>query len=176
MPLWNSREREKKGKYNRQNKTVSQHLLCWHMMTISVVSFIFEIRKKKMTLVLPLSVLQFHYKKSGSLVTAQFRNFNYSELWWKKRKICGVSMHFPGFDHLFAHSIWYSHTRPVQSMILESDSVLCVVILWIIYTNFSWESKHNCVFLEFSLSSSNMGLYFSAGFDIEKAAQCFDSF
>lgn len=42
-------------------------------MTISVVSFIFEIRKKKMTLVLPLSVLQFHYKKSGSLVAAQLR-------------------------------------------------------------------------------------------------------
>lgn len=113
-------------------------------MTISVVAFIFEIskKKKKMTLVLPLFVLQFHYKKSRSLVAAQFRNFNYSEIWWKKRKICGVSMHFPGFDHLFAHSIWNSHTRPVQSMILESDNVLCVVILWIIYFNFSWESKH----------------------------------
>lgn len=70
-------------------------------------------------------------------------DFNYSEIWWKKRKICGVSMHFPGFDHLFAHSIWNFHTRPVQSMILESDSVfLCVVILWIIYFNFSLESKH----------------------------------
>lgn len=143
MPLWNSSEIEKKGKYNWQNRTVAQHFCVetsWQFLWF--LSFLKYAKKKN-----DLGTSSFRSSVSLQKVQVTSRgtieDFNYSEIWWKKRKICGVSMHFPGFDHLFAHSIWNFHTRPVQSMILESDSVfLCVVILWMIYFNFSLESKH----------------------------------
>lgn len=94
-----------------------------------------------MTSVLPLSVLPFHYKKSGSLVAAQLRIsiiLNYDE---RRENSVGFPSTFLDLTISLLPPYELSHT-PCADMIRESDSVLCVVILWIIYFNFSLEPKH----------------------------------
>lgn len=96
-----------------------------------------------MTLVLPLSVLQFHYKKSRSLVAAQLRIsiiLKYDE---RREKSVGFPCTFLDLTislltpyETFTHALcraWYWRVTAF---------FLCVVILWIIYFNFSLESKH----------------------------------
>lgn len=81
------------------------------------------------------------FRSSVSLQKAQLRIsiiLNYDE---RREKSVGFPSTFLDLTISLLTPYELSHT-PCADMIRESDSVLCVVILWIIYFNFSLESKH----------------------------------